>query len=187
MSKLKIMLATSVAAIAIAAAGYWFLVQQPAQQAQVARAEHALLKSGIQLYTEGKFQEALETLERIPSSGEYAAKARYYQGNTHTRLKDYQSAVEQLEQSLALDSDNADTLFALGVAYYKLGNLTLSRGYFASVLEIPPETDREMERMEEAKGLMDIMARLERQQAPPATDAEPSTDPAPGEPVDGGN
>ena len=47
-------------------------------------------------------------------------------------------------------------MFALGVAYFKLGNLALSKAYFAAVLQINPGN-------EEAKGLMDIMARLERQ------------------------
>ena len=46
-------------------------------------------------------------------------------------------------------------MHALGVAYFKLGNLKLSKGYYASILEIDPGD-------EEARGLMDIMAKLER-------------------------
>jgi tetratricopeptide (TPR) repeat protein len=184
-NKLKIMLAISIGAIAIAAAAYWVLVQQPAQRAEAARAERTLLESGILLFSENKLQEALNTLERIPSSSEHGAKARYYQGNTQIMLKDYESAAQQLEQSLALDNDNTDTLFALGVTYFKLGNLKLSRSYFALMLEVYPETG-DPERMQEAKGLMDIVARLERLQPQPATDAGTSADPAPDEPADGG-
>ena len=75
-------------------------------------------------------------------------------------LKDYASAAQQLEQALTLKTDDVGTLFALGVVYYKLGNLKLSKSYFALVLEINPND-------EHAKGLMDIMARLERQQPEP--------------------
>ena len=70
-------------------------------------------------------------------------------------LKDYEPAVIHLEQALTLDNKNIAILYALGVAYFKLGNLKLARGYFASVLEINPND-------EQAKGLMDIMAKLER-------------------------
>jgi predicted TPR repeat methyltransferase len=71
-------------------------------------------------------------------------------------LKDYAAATERLERSLALAPRDTGTLYALGVASFKLGNLKLARGYFASVLEINPND-------EQAKGLMDIMANLERQ------------------------
>jgi Flp pilus assembly protein TadD len=71
-------------------------------------------------------------------------------------LKDYVTATERLERSLALAPRDTGTLYALGVASFKLGNLKLARGYFASILEINPND-------EQAKGLMDIMANLERQ------------------------
>jgi hypothetical protein len=54
------------------------------------------------------------------------------------------------------------------VAYFKLGNLKLAKGYFASVLEINPND-------EQAKGLMDIMAKLERNSVAEA-DEEASTE-----------
>ena len=72
-------------------------------------------------------------------------------------LKDYESAAPILEQALQLNPQKTEILFELGVVYFKLGNLALSKAYFASVVEIDPSN-------EEAKGLMDIMANLERQQ-----------------------
>ena len=63
-----------------------------------------------------------------------------------------------LEQALALNTQDTGILYALGVVYYKLGNLKLSKSYFASVLEINPEDQH-------AKGLMDIVTKLQRKSA----------------------
>lgn len=87
---------------------------------------------------------------------------RYYQGSTHIILKDYQAAAETLEQALALNNNETRIMHALGVAYFKLGNLKLSKAYFAAVLEIEPDNA-------EARGLMEIMAKLEKTQADNAT------------------
>ena len=186
MSKQRIILAAGSAAIAIAAIAYWMLVQQPARQAEVARVEEALLASGIQLYNEKQFEKALQVFERIRGDSDRAAKARYYQGNAFMQLKDYASAASKLERSLALNDRDADTRFALGVVYFKLGNLPLARAYFASVLEIEPETDEDREKMEDAAGLMDIIASLERQQPAAGADAKPADDSADVDPNDSG-
>jgi tetratricopeptide (TPR) repeat protein len=185
-SKQRNILAAGTAAIAIAAIAYWMLVQQPAREAEQARVEQALLASGIQLYNEKQFEKALQVFERIRGDSDRAARARYYQGNAFIQLRDYESAASRLERSLALDDRDADTRFALGVVYYKLGNLPLARAYFASVLEIEPETDEDRERREEAAGLMDIVARLERQQSAAEGDAQPADDGGDAAPSDSG-
>jgi Flp pilus assembly protein TadD len=98
------------------------------------------------------------------------AKALYDQGSEHIQLKDYKSALESLEQAHVLNPEDTGTLFALGVVYYKLGNLKLAKSYFASVLEINPND-------EQAKGLMDMMAKLERQtEAARISEGEESAD-----------
>lgn len=182
----NILVAGLVAAVA-AAAAYWFGVAQPARQAEAERAEHAVLQAGIQAYRDRNYEEALRVLADIPDRGSHAATARYYQGSAYILLNDYPAAAAQLERSLALNSQNADTLFALGVVHFKLGNLPLSKSYFAAVLEIFPETEQDKARMEEARGLMDIMARLERQQEPAAPDGEAAHEqgPAPETPAAG--
>ena len=180
MNRQKIILATSVGAIAIA---YWLLVQQPARQAEAARADQALLASGMQLYRDQRYEEAVAVFKRIHGESGRAAKARYYQGSALIMLQDYEAGAEQLEQSLSLDGSNAETRFALGVVYYKMGNLQLARGYFASVLQIEPQNDQDRARIEEAAGLMDIMARFERQQASApaaASDADEKEEPGTG-------
>ena len=98
------------------------------------------------------------------------AKALYDQGSEHIQLKDYKSALESLEQAHVLNPEDTGTLFALGVVYYKLGNLKLAKSYFASVLELNPND-------EQAKGLMDMMAKLERQtEAARISEGEESAD-----------
>jgi tetratricopeptide (TPR) repeat protein len=87
-------------------------------------------------------------------------------GSALIKLKDYESGALRLEEALALNSSETNILFALGVVYYKLGNLSLSKAYFASVLELDPGH-------EEAKGLMDIMASLERTQPAAAQEDVP--------------
>ena len=98
------------------------------------------------------------------------ARVLYDQGSEHIKLKDYESALESLEQAHVLNPEDTGTLFALGVVYYKLGNLKLAKSYFASVLEINPND-------EQAKGLMDMMAKLERQtEAARISESEESAD-----------
>ena len=98
------------------------------------------------------------------------ARTLYDQGSEHIQLKDYEAALESLEQAHILNPEDTGTLFALGVVYYKLGNLKLAKSYFASVLEINPND-------EQAKGLMDMMAKLERQtEAARISEGEESAD-----------
>ena len=82
-------------------------------------------------------------------------------------LKDYDTAAASLESALVRDPQDTGVLYALGVVWYKLGDISLAKGYFAAVLEINPND-------EQAKGLMDIMARLERR-----PDAESAGEEAP--------
>lgn len=154
MDKWKIILISGASAIAIACAALWFLVLQPDQQKNRVQAEQ-LLVSGINLFNEKKYDQAIETLQRIPPSSAHESKALYYLGSAHMMLKNFESAVKHLDQALALDAKDSSILYALGVTYYKLGHIKLAKGYFASVLEINPDD-------QQAKGLMDIMARLER-------------------------
>jgi len=144
----------AVAAVVLAAA-LWFFVQQPGQHYDVAPAAESL-KSGIAHYEAGEYTMALEDLALVPPGSAEEARALYYQGSVHLMLKDFEAAAAALDQALALDPQDVGTLYALGVVWFKLGEISLSKGYFAAVLEINPND-------EQAQGLYDIMARLERQ------------------------
>ena len=124
------------------------------------------LDQGIALFREKKYQESLEVLQGIPDGVLQDWHLPYYTATVHVMLKDYESAAPILEQALLLNPQETKILFELGVVYFKLGNLAYSKGYFASVVEIDPSN-------EEAKGLMDIMANMERQQ--PGANQEETT------------
>ena len=62
----------------------------------------------------------------------------YYTATAHVMLKDYQPAAPMLEEALELNPQ--ETRYCLNSVWFisKLGNLSLSKAYFASVLEIDP-------------------------------------------------
>jgi tetratricopeptide (TPR) repeat protein len=134
-----------------------------ADQQQQAVDSVALIDIGIEQFRAEQYEQSLQTLGSIPEGSVEDWHIPYYMGSAEIKLKDYASAATHLEEALALNNGEQNILFALGVVYYKLGNLSLSKAYFASVLAIDP-------RHEEAKGLMDIMANLERMQP---TDGNP--------------
>jgi tetratricopeptide (TPR) repeat protein len=150
------LLIASIALVLVAvtiAATYLYRVEQ---EKKVAGAL-LLMDQGITQFKQKQYETALETLRSIPQSVVEDWRIPYYTGATLVKLKDYESAAVSLEEALILNGKEKDIPFALGVVYFKLGNLSLSKSYFHSVLEIDPGH-------EEAKGLMDIMAKLERQQ-----------------------
>lgn len=127
---------------------------------------HALIDEGIAQFRAEQYELSAQTLGSIPENSTQDWHVPYYLGSALIQLKDYEKGAVKLEEALALNPSEKNALFALGVVYYKLGNLSLSKAYFASVLDIDPSH-------EEAKGLMDIMARLERYQT--EGDGEPDT------------
>ena len=141
--------------IVAAAAGIY--MYQVEQQRQATFDAHALIDTGMAQFHAGQYELSLQTMGSIPASSLEDWHIPYYMGSAHIQLKDYETGATRLEQALALNPVEENILFGLGVAYYKLGNLSLSKAYFASVLEVNPTH-------EEAKGLMDIMASLERRQ-----------------------
>jgi len=152
--------------VAVVAGAYQYRIERQRLAVEAA----VLLQEGIALFQQNQYEPALETLRSIPQGAIEDWRIPYYTGATLIRLKDYESAAASLEEALVLNSGEKDIPFALGVAYYKLGNLSLSKSYFHSVLEIDPSN-------EEAKGLMDIMSKLERQQpdSTPTSEGEKGT------------
>lgn len=130
------------------------------EQRQLAET-HAQIRKGIAQFRTEQYELSAQTLGNIPEERVDDWHVPYYLGSALVQLKDYENGAARLEEALALNPQNENILFALGVAYFKLGNLGLSKAYFASVIEINPGN-------EEARGLMDIMAKLERQSSAPA-------------------
>jgi len=128
----------------------------------------ALTETGIAHFQQNQYESAVETLRSIPEGATKDWRPPYYMGAALIQLRDFEAAVVALEEALSLNDKEERIPFALGVTYFKLGELGLSKSYFHTVLEINPNNA-------DAKGLMDIMANLERKQpaaATPDTDAE---------------
>lgn len=156
MVKIKKTILLAMLGIATAVGGGLYYQQQSEQEQLATRAQHILAR-GIALYEEDRYDEALQMLETMPAQAPPDWHFPYYKGMVLVQLKDYERAAGHLEESIVLDSTQIAPLFALGVTYFKLGKLGLSKSYFAAVLKIDPEN-------EEARGLMDTMASLERMQ-----------------------
>jgi len=140
-------------------------VYKTGQQKKLAE-EQIVLNKGMNLYGQGQYEEALQTLQSVADTTRNW-QIQYYKGATSVRLKDYPAAATYLEQANHLNTSNTQTLYLLGVVYFKLGNLKLSEAYFAATLELDPTH-------EEAKGLMGVMSDLQKLQENPAeTKQEP--------------
>lgn len=154
MSKSRRNILAVVGILLIAAIGwYWHSENRASAAAEYA----ALLQQGIEQFDQENYPGALETLQRIPQEEVKDWRIPYYMGSAQMMLKDYEQATQTLERALALNSRQTGVLYALGVSQFKQGNLGLAKAYFAAALEINPADAH-------AKGLMDIMANLERQQ-----------------------
>ena len=150
----------------VAAGGWWYWHDYTASQEQH---YETALQSGINAFNAKNYTQAIGELQQVPSAYGAGWHARYYEGSAHILLKDYEAAAPLLEEALSLNPANTRIMHALGVTYFKLGKLGLSKGYFAQVLEIDP-TDAE------ARGLMDIMANLERMQPGQSPKEQPDED-----------
>jgi tetratricopeptide (TPR) repeat protein len=128
-----------------------------ANQQETKQQAIASLDRGIGLFHDKKYAESLSVFQSIQDGVIEDWHLPYYTATALAMLKDYQPAALKLEEALVLNPQETQILFELGVVYFKLGKLGLSKGYFASVVEIDPGN-------EEARGLMDIMANLERNQ-----------------------
>ena len=157
------MVASLVLMAIIAGSFYRFNERQQMTEQEAASS----LDQGIALFREKKYVESLVVLQGIPEGVIEDSHLPYYTASTHVMLKDFQSAIPELEKALALNPQETQILFELGVVYYKLGNIALSKAYFASVVELDPSNA-------EAKGLMDIMANLERQQRETSGESSPN-------------
>jgi tetratricopeptide (TPR) repeat protein len=136
------------------------------EQRDKAQQNHLILDEGIALYDQGKYLEALHKLETIEFEVTQDWQVPYYKGAASVRLKDYPAAATYLEQANSLNSSNTQTLYLLGVVYFKLGNLKLSEGYFTATLELDPTHD-------EARGLMGVLSDLKKRQEKPTQPEKP--------------
>ena len=93
-------------------------------QAEVERPETPELdfNVGTTLYKTGKYEEAMEKLQRSLETVdvEREASAHYNIGNTMFRMEDYQAAIKAYQKSLELNPDDLDAKYNLELARIRL-------------------------------------------------------------------
>jgi len=97
---------------------------------------------GAVLLTRGDIQGAHLTLHRLHAMGlEGDASKRIHEklSAIHIMQQDHQGAVEHLEAILALDPDNSDARFNLGLCLMNLEDLERARDEFEAVTHLDPE------------------------------------------------
>lgn len=166
MNRSPVLAAGLLALLAVVAGAVYWMQQVSKEQAPPAA---AALEQGIALFDQKQYEEALTELQPLADAGTENWRVYYYLGSTQLMLKDYPEAAAALEQSLAVRPNEPGTMYALGVAYYKQGNLKLAKAYFREVLKINPNDQH-------AKGLMDIMSKLEQNSATPPAQDPPEND-----------
>jgi Flp pilus assembly protein TadD len=119
------------------------------QKALTLDADHPMALSGLALVAmqqeqwrtaDGYWQKAIEVLGK----NQYAAqdlrleKAFYYYGTVLIKLGEYEDAVGYLRQALRIKRTDADTHYALAVAYRELGSVSNQREYLQNTLLFVP-------------------------------------------------
>lgn len=152
--------------------------------------DHPLALSGLALVAmqqeewrtaEGYWQNAIEVL----SKGQYALtderleKAYYYYGTVLIKLSEYEDAVAYLKEALRINRSDADTHYALSIAYRELGSVSKQRESLETALLFVPT-------MPEANYDLGLLYLADGDEAAAAELFRKSADSAPGreEPID---
>lgn len=85
-------------------------------------AEYAELhfSKGVSNFNEGRFEEALQALNRAAELEPQEAETHYYLGLVHNQLRGFPSAVAAFKRALELDPALKKVHYELGVAYFNL-------------------------------------------------------------------
>jgi len=89
-------------------------------QAEVERPETPELdyNIGTTLYKEGKYEEAIEKLQRSMNTEniQYEADANYNQGNVYYQMGDYEASIKAYQKSLEINPEDIDAKYNLELA-----------------------------------------------------------------------
>ena len=97
---------------------------------------------GVELYQDGKYEEAIEALNDAVKNGtdKYEQSEVYsVLGGCYLELSDYEKAIEAYKTSLEEDSTSVSGWVNLGVAYRQNGDLTDAEDCYIKALDIDPE------------------------------------------------
>ena len=118
-------------------------------------AARAALERGIHLYQQGSYEAAQVELGEALKADPDEWRTPFYLGIIQIHLKRYSPAIPYLERAFILKPTQPKIPNALGVAYFKLGKLDLAKAYFATSLELDPDTA-------DTRAMLETMTRLQR-------------------------
>lgn len=103
---------------------------------QVIPSTNELLNDAFYLNAEGKYHDSIEILDRIIKNESDNITALYYRSTAHIGLKQFQEAIDDLDQISALKQELSGGMhYNYGVAFYGLGEYNEAIEYFELIDE----------------------------------------------------
>ncbi len=99
-------------------------------------------EKGLELYNEGKYEEAIDELDNAIEKGtdKYELREVYSAlGGSYLELDDYENAIDTYKKAIDEDSTSVSNWVNLGVAYRQNGDLSDAEECYTKALEIDPE------------------------------------------------
>ena len=104
---------------------------------------------GINLTHMGQHTQALDDYQSALNINPKLAEAFLNRGNTYVYLQQFSSAISDYDMAIDLETrDLHAAYFNLGLAYEGLRNLDSAYGYYKKALEVKPEWDLALERVQ---------------------------------------
>lgn len=121
---------------------------------------------GVSLFSQGKYKDALMAFKKLVEAGgdpEYQAKAYYDMGRSLFMLAQYDATIRHLTQFVQTypkSPDLIDSLFWLGQAYEKKGEVDRAKGFYKKIIAM--ETDEDASVRLKAKKALRILEEASR-------------------------
>lgn len=93
------------------------------------------LIDGIMMFSEERYQEAVDSLTASVNTGKVVTGAYYYRGLSYLAIGDFQKAAEDFTQATYWEEDIYSCIFNRGVCYYALEQDDRAREDFQNVVE----------------------------------------------------
>ena len=94
--------------------------------------------SGVDLYRQGKFQEALTELQLAAEEDTTSALLFFVLGLTQKKLKAYDAAIVSYKRVIQIDPEYVKAYAAMGDLFFERGDMALARESYGEAIEVDP-------------------------------------------------
>jgi Flp pilus assembly protein TadD len=119
----------------------WLLVV-PAAQAQ--DSVESLIQQALAQSESGDLEQAASLLKQAIELAPDSSLAHTRLGGVQLLRQSYRPAIENFQQAIMLDADNADAFIGLSVAYLHLGRYSLAREALKQASRLSPDKQQEI-------------------------------------------